>query len=137
MNDINPSAPPIIEEEFHNSNAPHPQTVYVHQPYYPPNTQPYIYLYPTPYQFSPIQSTHINTNPHPVTQAQVLPYPVEYTAAVDSNRVELDKAKQVEYDELLATSLQYADEVCSGSASISVLNAHSNAEYYRQPTLAP
>ncbi len=110
MHDVNPSAPPIIEEEFHNHNVPHPQPIHVHQPYYPPNTQPYVYPYPTTYQFSPIQSTNTNTNPHPVTQTQVLPYPVEYSAAVDRNTVDMEKKRQMEYDELLATSLQFGDD---------------------------
>eukprot|EP00029_Vermamoeba_vermiformis_P014190 TRINITY_DN9314_c0_g1_i1.p1 TRINITY_DN9314_c0_g1~~TRINITY_DN9314_c0_g1_i1.p1 ORF type:complete len:587 (-),score=94.39 TRINITY_DN9314_c0_g1_i1:13-1773(-) len=110
MHDVNPSAPPIIEEEFHNHNVPHPQPMQMHQPYYPPNTQPYIYPYPTTYQFSPIQSTNTNMNPHPVTQSQVLPYPVDYSAAVDRNTIDADKKRQMEYDELLATSLQFGDD---------------------------
>jgi hypothetical protein len=110
MHDINPSAPPIIEEEFQNHNAAHPQPNHVHQPYYPSNAQPYVYPYPTTYQFSPIQSTNTNTNPHPVTHSQVLPYPVEYSAAVDRNNIDMEKKRQMEYDELLATSLQFGDE---------------------------
>jgi hypothetical protein len=110
MHDINPSAPPIIEEEFQNRNAAHPQPNHVHQPYYPSNAQPYVYPYPTTYQFSPIQSTNTNTNPHPVTHSQVLPYPVEYSAAVDRNNIDMEKKRQMEYDELLATSLQFGDE---------------------------
>jgi hypothetical protein len=35
---------------------------------------------------------------------------VDYSSAIDAHGVVIDKQRQVEYDELLATTLQYGDE---------------------------